>query len=668
MRSWGLTFLLGLGLSLWACLAPCARAEVAPAADAAASLVLLDPSAAGVEKRFTANSAEVAFSRSQDAAAAGMVVTVQPGKESYPGVTIKPEGDKPWDLSAFGHVVAEVFNPGAKPIYLSLRVDNEGDWKTSPWSCEAASIKPGAAGTVKVIFGFSYGLKPSFHLNPKAVARLMLFVLKSTDVQSFRIISIKASGLAGEKPPVDPNSVRVRPKDGVLFGAGVKLDLAKQIETKGGAQAVMAGEALRLNFPATKDGEYVSLKPAIGRWELVEACEVRVKVKNDGQTPTTPRVQLLSNGGPSDTVAADALLAAGAETEIVVPFIAAVPGKGVPVPKAGYYGIQKGTGTTFTSDATAAIRITAKQESEAALLVQSIRATAVPAQLPEWLGKRPPVEGDWVQTFNENFDGTTIDQTKWNIYGPNYWDKATHWSKDNLSVGNGVATLHFEKKHGYHNDNPNEQKPKTLSGKNESDYVCGYLDTFGKWVQRYGYLEARVKLPTAPGLWPTFWMMPDRGPSAGPEDWKRSDTGNGGMELDIMEHLTRWGPHRYNLALHWDGYGKEHKSVGSTTNYIQADKDGFITAGMLWTPGQAVFYGNGKELFRWEDARVSTVPSYFIIEFTTGGWDNNAVDDSKLPADYLLDYVRVWQRKDLASDVDGFKAAAKPAAEQGKRP
>jgi len=169
-------------------------------------------------------------------------------------------------------------------------------------------------------------------------------------------------------------------------------------------------------------------------------------------------------------------------------------------------------------------------------------------------------------------------------------------------------------------------------------------------VQRYGYFEARVKLPTAPGLWPTFWLMPDRGAAAGPQ-WKRQDTADGGMEFDIMEHLTRWGPYRYNIAVHWDGYGKEHKSVGSATNYIQADKDGFITSGLLWTPGSAIFYCNGKEIGRWEDARVGNVASGILIEMTTGGWDNNAVDDAQLPADYILDYVRVWQRKDLAPDA-----------------
>jgi hypothetical protein len=53
---------------------------------------------------------------------------------------------------------------------------------------------------------------------------------------------------------------------------------------------------------------------------------------------------------------------------------------------------------------------------------------------------------------------------------------------------------------------------------------------------------------------------------------------------------------------------------------------------------------------------------------TTGGWDNNAVDDAKLPADYLIDYVRVWQRRDLASSVDGCLPAPQPETRKEQTP
>jgi len=634
------------------------------------SLPLVDFGAKDAESRLDAKAqkseGQLEFQIVDGTKGKALAVTIKPGPADYPGVAVRPEGQA-WDLSAFGHVEARIVNTGARKLGLNLRVDNAGDWRANPWNTEQIYLEPGAAGTVSVIFGYAYGRKPGYALKPGAVTNILLFTTKTNEQLSFRVESLVAAGPAGEKPPVDPNTVRVKPKDGVILGAGVSVDAAKQIEAKGTQVSLVKTDerpVLRVVFPAAKGEQWAALKPEIGRWNLCDACEVRVKVKNDGQTPVTPSIQVLSNGGPTDAVAAAAPLVPGAEAEIVVPFAAAVPGKGVPVTKPGFYGLQKGTGTAFTSDAAAAIRVSAKQEGEAVLLVQAILADAPPAQIPEGLGKRPPVEGDWVKTFDEEFEGTEVDQTKWNIYGPNWWDKASHWSKDNLIVGGGLAKLHFEKKRGFHNDNPNPKEKLTLSGLNESDYACGYLDTYGKWVQRYGYFEARVKLPTAPGLWPTFWMMPDRGVGAGPH-WKRSDTGNGAMEFDIMEHLTRWGPHRYNIAMHWDGYDKQHTSLGSGCNYVQADQDGFITCGLLWTPGSAIYYCNGKEVLRWESPRISTVPSYFLIEMTTGGWDNNSVDDARLPVDYLIDYVRVWQRKDLASEADGSKSAPKPEAPKG---
>ena len=204
-------------------------------------------------------------------------------------------------------------------------------------------------------------------------------------------------------------------------------------------------------------------------------------------------------------------------------------------------------------------------------------ASARPAAIPSWLGKRPPVSGDWSLTFDEEFNHTQIDTRKWNIYGPNYWDRVTHWSKHNLILADGVAKLHFERKRV-----PQRQPQRGAQepdGANASDYACGYLDTNDRWVQRYGYFETRVKLPRVPGLWPTFWMMPDRGPAFSPQS-ERGDIGHGAMELDIMEHLTRWGPYRYNVALHFDGYGNEHKTVGTPYNYVPADKDGFIHRGL----------------------------------------------------------------------------------------
>jgi beta-glucanase (GH16 family) len=246
------------------------------------------------------------------------------------------------------------------------------------------------------------------------------------------------------------------------------------------------------------------------------------------------------------------------------------------------------------------------------------------------------VAGEWTQTFRDEFEGSAVDTNKWSFYGENYWDKVTHFTRDTTYVKGGLAHLKLMKQRGHHNDDP--KRP-------QSDYATGFLESYGKFTQRYGYFEARMKLPTAPGLWPAFWMMPDRG-GDGPQ-WQRSDTKNGGMELDIMEHLTRWGVNRFNIATHWDGYGKEHQSNGSHAIYYTPDEDGFVTSGVLWTPGELVFFCQGREIGRWKNERVSSVPEHIMFTLPAGGWDNDWLDDAKLPDEFLIDYVRVWQRADL---------------------
>ncbi|MCW3053315.1 MAG: glycoside hydrolase family 16 [Chthonomonadales bacterium] len=606
-------------------------------------LSLLDMGA-GVEKRVSVSSGQVSVS-STPPTASGVQVTIQPGKEEYPGIAIKPAG-APWNLAAFGHVEAQVVNTGLKPLSLALRVDDAGDWSTNPTNTESIYLKPGEAGVIKTIFGYSYGYKPSHALKSSAVVNLLLFTTKTDSELSFRLTALSAGGASGEKPPTAPDAVRIRPIGGMLLGPGIAFDAAKQVNVQQGAQAVMGGgsggKVIRITFPAAQDEASVRVLPPTGRWDLRQALQVVVKVHNNGQVPVTPRVRLESNGGATDWVVSGPLMP-GQTANVTVPFIPPTPTD---------LGVKQ-DGKRFTSDACSAITLGALHgDTVRELRIDAISVGMPPAlNLPAWVGQRPPVQGDWVKTLDEEFDGPTLNSSLWNIYAENYWDKPSHFSKNNVLLGGGVVKLHYEKKRGYHNDDPKKQ---------QTDYTTGYLDTYGKWVQRYGYFEARVKLPDAPGLWPAFWMMPDRGVAAG-EQWKRQDTNNHGMEFDIMEYLTRWGPYRYNVAMHYDGYEKEHKSIGSDNLYVQPDKDGFLTCGLLWTPGLAVYYCNGRELLRWENPRISDVPSDLMFDMVQGGWDNDPIDDSRLPADLIVDYVRVWQRKDLASPLDTKRLPASSA-------
>ena len=97
-----------------------------------------------------------------------------------------------------------------------MRIDNDADWKLGPFNTENLYVAPGKSGTISVIFGYSYGRKPSYPLKSSAVSRILVFTGKQNEPQKFRIESITAAGPAGEKPAVDPTSIRVKPTNGLL--------------------------------------------------------------------------------------------------------------------------------------------------------------------------------------------------------------------------------------------------------------------------------------------------------------------------------------------------------------------------------------------------------------------------------------------------------------------
>lgn len=558
-----------------------------------------------------------------------MDVWIHPGKDSYPGITVKP-ATAAWDLSKFGHVDVRITNTSQKPIFVSVRLDNEGDWKRNPWNAENASIQPASAETIRVRFGYSWG-KRAYALDTAKVARVLVFLSKSDAEQSFRVESIEAGGVPGEKPSVPPERALQKPAGGILLGQGTTIDAGKQFLRHQATAEVVASageQVLHIDVPKAADFAGVLFKPIIGRWDLRDFTQVTIDIAAASSTPMAARVRLESAGGNSQWVNADLAPGANSHQEIVIPFAGSSIWTGEPK-----------SGPQFNSDAATGIAIeSAPADGPREIVVRSIRASVpAPPQLPQWLGQRPPVEGKWTQTLDENFDGASINAKIWSITGENYWDHQSHFSKDNVIVANGVARMRFEKKRGRQNDDPK---------RSESDYATGFLTTYGKWTQRYGYFEARMKLPTAPGLWPAFWMMPDRGASSGSD---RGSTFRGGMEFDIMEYLTRYGPYHYNIAMHWDGYKAQHKSIGTEHICFQPDKDGFVTSGLLWEPGRLTFYVNGNKAAVWDNPRVASVPEHLMFTLPCGGWGGNDLDDTGLPDDFVIDYVRAWQRDDLAN-------------------
>ena len=612
---------------------------------AAAALSALADSPA-IAPRFLLDDAEISQTAGGATATAedgALRVALPGGPAAYPGVTLRPKRGEVWDLSPWGRIEARISNTCGENLHVTLRVDNPGDWRANRWNAEAVFLKPGESKTVAVYFGYSYGHKPAdYTVDSAAVSALLIFAGKSEKDRSFVVEELQAAGAAGDEPPVDPARRAIVPEGGVLLGPRTASKFA-YVEAKaspdGGASTVAVAPGKR---------GAIKLQPAERYWDLGAYTDMRVAVRNHGDAPLAVSVRIDSAGG--NTGEMPATIQPGQTMTFEIPFQSALPWVGEFDHAAGKGRAAPGTGTQLASCRITSVTVIAPAApDERVFELVDARAVLVPETPLAWLGKRPPVDGDWVQTLAEEFDGDAVDESIWNVHASNFWDKRTHFSRDNVVLGEGLARLRYEKKTGFHNDDPNDK-----SAVQNSPYACGILTSYGKWTQLYGYFEARMKLPRATGLWPAFWTMPDRGVESlapGDPEWKRSQTEFGGMEFDIMEHLTRWGPYRFNVACHWDGYGKNHRAIGSSGIYVRPDAEGFITVGLLWEPGEMAIYGNGLKLASWRDPRVSTVPAYLILYMVSGGWDNDPLDPRRLPADFEIDYVRAWRRATPPSEV-----------------
>ena len=246
----------------------------------------------------------------------------------------------------------------------------------------------------------------------------------------------------------------------------------------------------------------------------------------------------------------------------------------------------------------------------------------------------PPISGDWQLVFEDNFD--YFDTSKWNADLPNQRKSvgssdACFFIPENVQAKDGKLELisrkqklKFKNKHG-----------KAIKKK----YSSGQINSYAKFAQTYGYFEARMKLPRSRGLWPAFWLMPNR---ISPKIWStfREDDGQG-MEIDIMEHLTEWGPDRFHYAAHWDGNKDERQSIGAA--YRKASESEYRNFGLYWEKNLLIWFIDGQEIRRWESERIADIPLHILLSTEMGGWATNRIKN--LPATTYIDYVKVWSGK-----------------------
>jgi beta-glucanase (GH16 family) len=254
----------------------------------------------------------------------------------------------------------------------------------------------------------------------------------------------------------------------------------------------------------------------------------------------------------------------------------------------------------------------------------------------------PPVDpystlpsGAFSPSWSDEFDGTAVDASKWYVIDRHEkWWPETPWRRNYKAANVSIAEVPGA-----------EGKALVIrTVKDGEGFSTGALQTKDNdksalFQQAYGRFEARVKFPTKAGHWCAFWLMSDRVGEV-------NGNGQDGTEIDIMEksRLSDW----INHALHWDGYGADHKSEGHDVKGMGLNDGGWHTFRVDWYPDRYVFYVDGTETWRTAAGGVSRTPNYILLteeigNFGTGAeaWGGGPIDAATLPDFFYVDWVRV---------------------------
>lgn len=172
-----------------------------------------------------------------------------------------------------------------------------------------------------------------------------------------------------------------------------------------------------------------------------------------------------------------------------------------------------------------------------------------------------------------------------------------------------------------------------------SAYTSSRILTKGKFEQKYGRYEARMKMPFGKGLWPAFWML---GANSDTVTWPQCG------EIDIMEYLGS-NPTSVFGTLHGPGYfGGNAVTKGYSLQNNRFDND-FHVFGIEWGENFINFYVDDVMYNQITPKNVKgewvfNQPFYIILNMAVGGnYPGNPTSETIFPQTVLIDYVRVYQ-------------------------
>ncbi len=231
--------------------------------------------------------------------------------------------------------------------------------------------------------------------------------------------------------------------------------------------------------------------------------------------------------------------------------------------------------------------------------------------------------------LDENFDGGTLDESRWNTC--HWWNDGgctiasnneLEWYRpEQVTVADGTLRLTAA---------PNRY---VASDGETYDFTSGMVttgptpdDDNAKVAITYGTVEARFKAPAGRGLWPAIWLLPASKESR--------------PEIDPLEMI---GQDPSELILHFHPEDRDADSPSKRVRVTAPDlAEDWHTVGLSWTPGKLVYTLDGTPIWTVTGDQVPSEPMYLVMNLAVGGAYPGPPDDSTpFPATFEIDHVRL---------------------------
>ena len=266
------------------------------------------------------------------------------------------------------------------------------------------------------------------------------------------------------------------------------------------------------------------------------------------------------------------------------------------------------------------------------------------------------IKNDFDLVFEDNFDGDTLDTTKWQYDGDGVIRNseaqlyANGPDDGNVYMEDGCVVLKAEK------------EERTSSSRNTTkQYTSGEISTQGKGAWKYGYFEFRAKLPKGNNVFPAIWLM-GYDYKTSTCDWPHSG------EIDIMEALGGNSDNSVTstwTTLHHSYFGSSgsgsHKATGAGGFDKKADMTTeFHNFWMYWTD-EFIMCGVDEGCFGMVDITIPELAQSFreyehwiLFDLAMGPYGNKITERPTDDWRFYIDYARVYQPKS-DDDYDNYK-------------